>query len=381
MSASRSQPAGNGAGRGSQEGTTLRILRQKQFLDFAENCRLDSYSRNLSVVLLTDIDLTGVDFAGIPIFCGNFDGNGHTVSGLSITQDGSNMGLFRYVDASALIQNLTVSGEIIPDGSRSAVGGIAGHNAGKIQNCFFDGTVSGSDDVGGIAGITSREVTFTQCANTGHISNDTTAVLSSGEKPKGGTGGILGVGKSGNVSISLCYNTGTVSGTTIVGGILGGEAGDYGTSISNGNPSLTVENCYNAGLLDVGSRTNRIGSLVGFPIAGQYRDGLYVLGSSSRQAKGWFSSQGECITVLDGKTYAVTRSGERCRLKLRLYELEAMLPASFIRINKSALANEAHLERFTASFNGTVDAVFRSGYREYVSRRCFAEIKRRYDNL
>ena len=53
-----------------EEGTTLRILRQKQFLDFAENCRLDSYSRNLSVVLLTDIDLTGVDFSGIPIFCG-----------------------------------------------------------------------------------------------------------------------------------------------------------------------------------------------------------------------------------------------------------------------------------------------------------------------
>ena len=89
----------------------------------------------------------------------------------------------------------------------------------------------------------------------------------------------------------------------------------------------------------------------------------------------------ECITVLDGKTYAVACSGERLRLKLRLYELEAMLPASFIRINKSALANEAHLERFTASFNGAVDAVFRSGYREYVSRRCFAEIKRRYDNL
>ena len=89
----------------------------------------------------------------------------------------------------------------------------------------------------------------------------------------------------------------------------------------------------------------------------------------------------ECITVLDAKTYAVTLSGERCRLKLRLYELEAMLPASFIRINKSALANEAHLERFTASMNRAVDAVFRSGYREYVSRRCFAEIKRRYDHV
>lgn len=194
------------------------------------------------------------------------------------------------------------------------VGGLAGNAAGgALTRCVNTGavTVDKGTGVGGIAGITSREVTFTQCANTGHISNDTTAVLSSGEKPKGGTGGILGVGKSGNVSISLCYNTGTVSGTTIVGGILGGEAGDYGTSISNGNPSLTVENCYNAGLLDVGSRTNRIGSLVGFPIAGQYRDGLYVLGSSSRQAKGWFSSQGECITVLDTLTAAaINRTGD-----------------------------------------------------------------------
>lgn len=194
------------------------------------------------------------------------------------------------------------------------VGGLAGNAAGgALTRCVNTGavTVDKGTGVGGIAGITSREVTLTQCANTGHISNDTTAVLSSGEKPKGGTGGILGVGKSGNVSISLCYNTGTVSGTTIVGGILGGEAGDYGTSISNGNPSLTVENCYNAGLLDVGSRTNRIGSLVGFPIAGQYRDGLYVLGSSSRQAKGWFSSQGECITVLDTLTAAaINRTGD-----------------------------------------------------------------------
>lgn len=194
------------------------------------------------------------------------------------------------------------------------VGGLAGNAAGgALTRCVNTGavTVDKGTGVGGIAGITSREVTFTQCANTGHISNDTTAVLSSGEKPKGGTGGILGVGKSGNVSISLCYNTGTVSGTTIVGGILGGEAGDYGTSISNGTPSLTVENCYNAGLLDVGSRTNRIGSLVGFPITGQYRDGLYVLGSSSRQAKGWFSSQGECITVLDTLTAAaINRTGD-----------------------------------------------------------------------
>ena len=86
-----------------------------------------------------------------------------------------------------------------------------------------------------------------------------------------------------------------------------------------------------------------------------------------------------CITVQDGKTYAIDIKGVQYRLKQRLYELEEMLPATFIRINKSAIANETQIERFAANFSGAVDAVFRCGYREYVSRRCFAEIKRRYD--
>lgn len=87
----------------------------------------------------------------------------------------------------------------------------------------------------------------------------------------------------------------------------------------------------------------------------------------------------ECITVLDGKTYAIDTRNKQYRLKQRLYELEQKLPSSFIRINKSTLANETRIERFAASFSGAVDAVFQCGYREYVSRRCFAEIKRRYD--
>ena len=89
----------------------------------------------------------------------------------------------------------------------------------------------------------------------------------------------------------------------------------------------------------------------------------------------------ECITVDDGKTYAVDRQNRRYRLRKRLYELEEVLPACFIRINKSTLANENRLERFVAGFGGAVDAVFKCGYREYVSRRCFAEIKRRYETL
>ena len=88
----------------------------------------------------------------------------------------------------------------------------------------------------------------------------------------------------------------------------------------------------------------------------------------------------ECVTVLDGKTYAIDSNNQRYRLKGRLYELESALPASFIRINKSALANEHALDRFAVAYTGAVDAVFKCGYREYVSRRCFAQIKRRFDN-
>ena len=90
-------------------------------------------------------------------------------------------------------------------------------------------------------------------------------------------------------------------------------------------------------------------------------------------------SQIECITVLDGKTYAIDAKNRKYRLKLRLYELEQQLPSFFIRINKSTLANENALDRFTVTVAGSVDAVFKCGYREYVSRRCFAQIKRRLE--
>ena len=87
----------------------------------------------------------------------------------------------------------------------------------------------------------------------------------------------------------------------------------------------------------------------------------------------------ECVTVLDGKTYAIDSKNRRYRLRQRLYELEALLPSSFIRINKSTLANENRLERFAVTYSGAVDAVFKCGYTEYVSRRCFAQIKRRFE--
>lgn len=87
----------------------------------------------------------------------------------------------------------------------------------------------------------------------------------------------------------------------------------------------------------------------------------------------------ECITIIDRKVIAIDTSGNRYRIQDRLRDLEATLPSYFIRINKSTLANEHQIARFHAVFSGGVDAVFQCGYREYVSRRCFAEIRRRYE--
>ena len=92
-------------------------------------------------------------------------------------------------------------------------------------------------------------------------------------------------------------------------------------------------------------------------------------------------SEIECITILDRKVIAIDGKGIHYRVSERLRDLEEILPTYFIRINKSTLANEHRIERFDAVFSGGVDAVFQCGYREYVSRRCFAEIRRRYEGV
>ena len=89
----------------------------------------------------------------------------------------------------------------------------------------------------------------------------------------------------------------------------------------------------------------------------------------------------ECITILSRKVIAIDKDGVRFSLRERLRDLEETLPSYFIRINRSALANEHRILRFDAVFSGGVDAVFQCGYREYVSRRCFAEIRRRYEGI
>ncbi|MCI6956843.1 MAG: hypothetical protein SPI15_08405 [Candidatus Faecousia sp.] len=144
----------------------------KDFLRFAEKCRLDSYSEKLKVTLRSDLDLEGAEFEGVPIFAGTFDGNGHTIRGFQITAEGSAKGLFRYLTQSAQVWNLTVEAQIQPSGSRAEVGGIAGNNRGTISGCTFRGTLSGGSYVGGIAGRNTVTGTIEDCLSEGIIQGD-----------------------------------------------------------------------------------------------------------------------------------------------------------------------------------------------------------------
>ena len=106
-----------------------------------------------------------------------------------------------------------------------------------------------------------------------------------------------------------------------------------------------------------------------------------ILGFREDELRRLLFSDIECITILDRKVMAIDREGKEYRIQERLRDLEQLLPSYFIRINKSTLANEHRIARFDAGFSGSVDAVFQCGYREYVSRRCFAQIRRRYEKI
>ena len=106
-----------------------------------------------------------------------------------------------------------------------------------------------------------------------------------------------------------------------------------------------------------------------------------IMGYRDDEMRRLLFSEIECITIIDRKVTAIDTEGIHYRIQDRLRDLEDILPSYFIRINKSTLANEHRISRFDAAFSGGIDAVFFCGYKEYVSRRCFAEIRRRYEGI
>lgn len=141
----------------------------EDLLALAENCIDDDWSIGKTVVLQNDIDLTGVEFYGIPTFGGNFYGEGHSIKGWSAKYNGSVVGFFRYVQSKAVIDNLHIEGTIQPEGTSTVVGGIAGTNGGTIQNCSFTGTLSGKEIIGGIAGLNKASSMIENCIVNGKV--------------------------------------------------------------------------------------------------------------------------------------------------------------------------------------------------------------------
>ena len=176
----------------------LSIGSPEELMDFARRCASDEYSRELEVKLTADIDISG-KAVSIPLFLGTFDGQGHKISGLSLTDSASAIGLFSRVEKGAVIKNLHVEGEVTPAGTQSRVGGIAGENFGSIEGCSFSGVVIGVDCVGGIAG---------QNGSSGVITDCTAAGVVRGSKY---TGGITGQNAG---SVLRCNNASSVN-TTI----------------------------------------------------------------------------------------------------------------------------------------------------------------------
>ena len=88
-------------------------------------------------------------------------------------------------------------------------------------------------------------------------------------------------------------------------------------------------------------------------------------------------SQGEiyCFSIEDGKLFAFSDKG-KLKIQKRLYELEKQLGENFVKINQSCLINVKKIEKFDVSLGGALRVTLKNGYRDYVSRRCFAEIKK-----
>lgn len=159
-------------------------------------------------------------------FSGTFDGNGHTVTLALENEAGECQALFSKIAASGKVQNLWIAGTVT---GKKYVGGIAGKNAGSIENCKNTAAIKGASAdgrwIGGIAGETSNGSKILNCYNIGTISSD-----------RSGKGVCLGgiAGNAPSAKISNCYNAGQIvtKSTTNYGAIAG-----YGYGV-------TVSNCY-----------------------------------------------------------------------------------------------------------------------------------------
>ena len=193
---------------------------------------------NQSGYLADTINLTGnIDlesgstlYSWIPLgtsstsaFTGTFNGNGHTVSGYTITATGNMTGFIGALGSTGKVENLGVTGTV-DGGTHCTIGGLVGYNnGGTISYSYATGTVSGSSGVGGLVGV-NNSGTISYSYATGTVS---------------GTGSVGGLVGANSGTISYSYATGNVSGTGSVGGLVGANSDTISNSYWNTTATAT----------------------------------------------------------------------------------------------------------------------------------------------
>ena len=213
---------------------TMYISTVDDFLEFAANCYIDSWSVNKKIVLRNNLDFTGRELVMVPVFAGEFDGNGHTISGIDFTGESYVTAIFRYVEENGVIDSLNVKGNIAALDEQECVGGIVGSNYGTIKNCSFEGTVNGKNTIGGIAAFNKSTGVIKKCEVRGRITGSYY------------TGGITGINHG---IINNCANAAGINddsawvesedenSSNIIGNITGNESSSIRSGIDTGGIS------------------------------------------------------------------------------------------------------------------------------------------------
>ena len=92
----------------------ISISTEDDLIALAASCTLDAWSREKHVVLEADLDLTGLTFSPIATFGGTFDGQGHTIRGLAITDALSPAGLICTLQPTGRVEDLHIEGSVAP---------------------------------------------------------------------------------------------------------------------------------------------------------------------------------------------------------------------------------------------------------------------------
>ena len=203
--------------------------------------------------LTMDIPLAGIDFPSIGrctarahaadtdvAFTGTFDGNGKTISDLTLSSSDGSLGLFGHTNGATIFDLIIDNAQITANGMRAAIL-IGRAQSTTVTNVTVHGMVKGTESVGGIVGIIAGGAcTITNCTNYADLTGDAY-----------GTGGIVGDNNGAGYTITGCANYGEISGQ-YAGGIIG-----YTRSVSG--PTV-IDNCYNYGDL---SGTQEVGGIAG----------------------------------------------------------------------------------------------------------------------